>query len=800
MASLRFLTVLMLVCYARISGAQSLHIEGIIFSKEQSGISDATVALFKKADTSLVKITLSDSLGRFSFIAPDNMPYLLRISHIQYRDTTVSVDPVKQGTAIMKIWVTKNAATGLQEIVVSSRKALIERKIDRLVFNVENSVSAIGADVLEVLRKTPGVRVTNSDISLVGKSTVNVMINERLQHLSGEDLLNLLKSMSAADISKIEVITTPPAKYDAEGNAGLINIVTKKNTGNYTNGSIRASYEQHTYNIFSAGGSLNYRKKNVNIFGTVSMAKGATGPDESLRSEFSDAVWDRATDRKDYRKFLQTSAGIDYNINKRMIVGVLYTGGISRPDIREYIHVNILDAGAHVLDSMLETTAMSVNKRNNQSINTNYLWAIDSTGKKLNLDLNYYTYNSTRNRQFSTAGFTNEAQLKYENDQRTIADQDIKIFSATLNIDLPVAGINFSAGGKINSIRNNSSSGLENYYDGSYHLDTSRYNHFIYNESTQALYVNANYSWRKWTTQIGLRGEYTQTKGQSVVLRMVNENNYFRLFPTVYLQHKINSDNELGINYSKRINRPGYLVMDPFRWYSTPYSYSEGNPFLKPSFADNIEVHYLLDGRFNFSAYCNLVNGQFGQASFLDSASNMQFYKRDNLGKLNTYGISSSFNLNIARWWETNLQLNAFLARFSSSYYGGGALSYEQPSFYIVTNNNFLLNKQRTLLADLNFEYQYSSQDNFYTIRPLHVLSCGFKSLLLKKKLVLGLSCSDILASARVRADNKFNYINTDNYYDERGFRITCQYKFGNSNIKKSRERKSGVEDEVNRL
>ena len=800
MALMRCLTLLMLVCYASTSSAQSLHIEGIIINKEQSVISDATVALFKQADTSLVKVTLTDSLGRFSFTMPDNTPYLLRISHIQYKDTTISADAVKQGAALMKIRLTNRVATGLKEVVVSSTKPLVERRIDRLVFNVENSVSAIGADVLEVLRKTPGVRVSDSEVSLVGKSTVKVMINERLQQLSGEDLLNLLRSMSAADISRIEVITAPPAKYDAEGNAGLINIVTKKTTGNYTNGSIRASYEQHTYNIISTGGNLNYRKGNVNIFGTLNMAKGAMGPDESLRNQFSDAIWERRTDRRDYRKFLQVSAGMDYNINRRMIVGVLYTGGISRPDIREHIHVNILNPVSQVLDSVLKTAAMSVNKRNNQSINANYLWMIDSAGKKLNLDLNYYTYNSTRNRQFRTTGFTNEEQLKYENDQRTLADFDMEIFSATMNVDLPVGGIKFSAGGKINSIRNSSSSALENFYDGGYHLDSARYNHFIYNENTQALYLNANYSWRKWTAQIGLRGEYTETKGQSVVLKIVNENNYFRLFPTFYLQHKIDGHNELGVNYSRRINRPGYLDMDPFRWYSTPYSYSEGNPFLKPSFADNIEVNYLLGSRFNFSVYCNLVSSQFGQASFLDSVNNLQFYKKDNLGKLSTYGFSSSVNLNITKWWEGSLQLNAFLTKFSSSYYGSGTSSYEQPSFYIVTNNNFLLNKKRTLLADLNFEYQYSSQANFYTIRPLYVLSFGFKSLLLKKKLVVGLTCSDILASARVRSDNKFNYIHTDNYYDERGFRITCQYKFGNSNIKKSRERKSGVEDEINRL
>jgi outer membrane receptor protein involved in Fe transport len=770
-------------------------ISGVISDVQNVPVTYAILTLKNTEDSSIIKNEVTDSLGRYTLSADSFSGTMLVASAMGYTEQRKLITNLNQSYDF------KLAEQGkrIDEVVVNGARPLIERKIDRTIFNVSQSITAIGGDALDAIKKAPGVNVSNDVIGITGKSNVSIVIDGKLLQLAGDDLINYLKSIPSDNINRIEVITTPPAQYDAAGNSGLVNIVMKKDKRDGMNGTLRAGYQQASQGLLISGGSLNYHKDKIAITGGINYNNGAIKPVINTTAHFPGQTFESENNRKQAINYLQCSVGMDYEVHKGGIIGIQYLGILGRPNLTEQNRTVV--NGANTLpDSTLTTIADATRKYLSHSINLNYNWDIDTGGTKLSANINRMWYGADQNRHFISQNFTDQnIATGPGSDNKTIANQAVNITTAQLDITHPTKWIALTYGGKLSFITNNSANTLWALDHDEYQQDFSRSNEFNYDEKIQALYFSASKDVGKWSFQGGLRGEFTQTKGVSLSTNQTNTNKYFQLFPTVYILYKFNDDHVFTVNYSKRIQRPEYSSLDPFRWYLSPYSFTEGNPFLQPSFNHNFELSYTYKQRYAVSVYYQRSVHTFDQVSLLDTINNIQYFKTDNIGTTSGYGINVSATLNPTHWWESQLEVSGYYSSLSSMYYDGVKKQYGKPGFSVQNSNSFILNKSKTFFGELSFDYSSPNQSGYDQLKASGSINAGLKLLLLDKQLTLSLTANDLLATARYRTINTYNQIAVSNYFDRRSVRVMVNYKLGSSKLKEVRQRETGIEAEAGR-
>lgn len=678
---------------------------------------------------------LTDSKGNFSLTTPKGT-YTLLIKHLGkvLKEQTINASQdVNLGIIILN-----DTPQQLQEVVVNSKKKLIERKVDRLVFNVENSISASGGDAIDALKITPGIRVQNDAISMIGKSGMAVMVNDRIIQLRGEDVVNYLKTLSSDDIKKIEVITTPPAKYDAEGNSGLINIVLKQGVLNSWSNSIRSAYIQTTYPSVSMGNTLNYSKNKFNIRATVDGKVGNELGIDIIDIQYADQKWETTNNRKISQNFYSSDIFIEY-ISKKSKIGFNYILNNSIPNINDnYIaKINSLSGVSSILSNG------NVNQNNiNHSFNVHLYQTLDTIGKKVGVELDYVNYKSSRDRNFLTRNFDiNQIQTNLYSGLNN-GSQKIDIYSARVDVEHPNKYFNLSYGAKISTTKTNNDVSFFETTSGMPIIDLTQTDNFLYTENTQALYINGNKNIsEKWSIQLGLRYEFTQTLGESITLAQNNKLKYNQFFPTFYLQHTANENNIFNINYSKRIKRPTFSELNPFRWYINEYSYAEGNPFLQPSFADNFEFTHIYKSKLISTMFFQYNTNGFGQVPVnkdLELA-----ILRKNFYNYYTIGISETYIFNKFSWWQSQNTLYTFYTDSKIISEGIQLKPLNGFTYNISTNNSFILNKNKTLTAEVSFNYQgpmsilIADQDSNYS------LDFGVRYFMLDKNLQISFNVYD---------------------------------------------------------
>ncbi|MFW0715691.1 outer membrane beta-barrel protein [Pedobacter sp. N23S346] len=739
--------------------------------------------------------TQSDSLGNYDFHNLPTGKYNMIFSAINFLTQQSDLNLLKDTSINIQL---KEDINTLADVQIDSKKNLIEKKIDRTVFNVENSVLAFGTDAFELLAKVPGIRVLNDQISLVGKGAVNVMINDKLAQLSQDDLSNYLKSISSDQISKIEVIANPPAKYDAQGNNGLINIVLKKVSSEGIKGSVNTVFTKATHLTLSAGGNFNYRKNKITLYSTFNVRKGSIVPFEQSNIFYPTQTWNVVNKDRNFRTVPSGQVGLDYQLSKKTLLGLSYNGGLTNFHSEENIKTKVINANGR-LDSILNSNANAKIRSHFNAANLYLKQSLDSSGKQIIINADWFKFNDDKSRFFDNRSYL-ENEIVVPNsfaEYLSTSVQKINLFTLTADVDLPFKTFRLSFGTKLSFIDNESDVAFYKKLNSIYDLDLSQSNLFSYRENTQALYVNLNKTIKKWDFQVGLRGEYTQTNGGS--LDEPNKNNYFQLFPTFYAVYRATGENVWNINYGRRINRPAYRKLNPFRWYSNQFVYAEGNPFLKPSFNHNIEISHtyknVLTSTFSFS---NTVNG-FAEVNFIDANLITQASKPVNFITGYNYQFSNAVVLSPFKNWQTINQFDVFynisnssIIQTLSNLRGFGA--------YFSTSNQFILNKGKTFLAEINFWYQFPTVDGLNENKSQCNLDFGVKTLLLNKKLQLSINANDVLKTNRYRFSSLINNIEQEynNYYDARQFRFTARFNFGNEKIKQL-DRKTGNEEERRR-
>ena len=739
--------------------------------------------------------TQSDSLGNYTFL---NLPagnYNIFFSAVNYLSQQNSFQ--LKGDTSIHVQLMENSQA-LADVQINSKKPHIEKKIDRTIFNVENSIIAIGTDALELLAKVPGVRVVNDQVSLVGKGGVNVMVNDKLVPLSQDDLSNYLKSIPSDQISKIEMITNPPAKYDAQGNNGLINIVLKKTTAEGLKGFVNMVFTEASHPTASMGGNVSYRKDKITVNSTFNIRKGSIVPFEQSTIFYPSQSWNVINKDRNFRTVPSGQIGLDYQISKKTMLGAAYNGGYTNFHSEENIKTRVSNVNQQ-LDSILNSDANAAISSHYHSANLFLKQTLDSTGKQLTINADWFSFADDKNRAFNNQSFFGDGAIIPGSfaEYLSTSKQGITLYTLKADVDLPYKNFKVSFGTKLSFIKNESDIASYRKRNDIYSIDLSQSNLFTYHENTQALYANVNKTIKKWDFQLGLRSEYTQINGNSVTQEI--KSNYLQLFPTFYATYRAGNQSAWSINYGRRINRPAYRKLNPFRWYSNQYVYTEGNPFLQPSYSHNIELsHTYTSSLTSTLSFSGATNG-FADVNFIDVNSNFQATKPVNFITGYSYQFSNSLVSKPFDNWQTINQFDVFY-NVSKSAILQTQTNLSRMGAYFSTSNQFTMNKSKSVLADVNFWYQFPTAEGLNEIKSQYNLDFGVKTLLLDKKLQLSLSANDLLKSNRYRFSSLINNIKQDynNYYDARQLRITARFNFGNEKLKQT-DRKSGNEEERRR-
>ncbi|OWP74817.1 hypothetical protein BWK62_02150 [Flavobacterium oreochromis] len=688
----------------------------------------------------------------------------------------------------------------LQEVVITSKKKLIERKVDRLIFNVENSISAGGGDVIDALKITPRVKVKNDNISIIGKSGVSVMIDNKIIQLTGDDLLNYLKSISSDNIRNIEIITTPPSKYDAEGNSGILNINLKKAKNNNWALVLRETFKQGKYASNTFGSYFSYQKNKVRLLFDISKQDNNNIYTNSIKYIYPNKKWENEIYNKTNSKNYSSLINFDYMITKKTNISLQYLGNFNNPLTTEDNSTKIFD------NSLIETNQLiSVGSNNkkikNQSISFNFITRLDTIGKTFSFDVDYFRYNSNKKNIFKTEK-TNFISSQILNELiNNYNDQSIENFSSKFDLDIPNNFLNLSFGSKFSFTK------TKNYLEGTFYniisgeqqLNFNQFDDFTYKENIQSFYLSSNKKLNhKWEMQAGLRVEFTQNKSISFSINDETKREYYKIFPTLYITYQANENNKFSINYSRRINRPSYSNLNPAKWYLNSNSYEEGNPFLQPSFSDNLEFSHIYKELLSTTISLSNTNNGFGQLTIHDEINNIQKFIRQNYYNSLFLGLDESVNFNVSKCWESVLNYSLY---YSQSKTSSEILesNYSGWSSDFSAINNFKFGKK--ISAQFIYEYSFPRKYVESTFSDYHNLNLGVKYSSLNKKFILSLNLNNILKSDRVLMSSKSSNIFQSfyQYYDTQFFRLSIVYKFG-SELKKIEKRELSNQDEKNRI
>lgn len=769
-----------------------VNVNGQIKNQNDKGIQFLEIQ-FKNKDSVIVKSELTGIDGDFS-VTIDKGEYLMLIKEFgkMIQEQRINAD---QNLNIGVIKIVENKEQ-LEEVTITSKKKLIVRKIDRLVFNVENSITAVGGDATDALKLTPGLRIENDQISMIGKSGMSVMIDDKLIKLSGDDLVGYLKSIPADNIKSIEVISNPPAKYDAEGNSGIVNIKLKKAKNNSISGNLKTSYTQAKYPLGSFGGGLNYQKDKLTITSNVIYNNGSTAPYQEYTINYPNYTWFETNKVRSLQNNLSGGISLDYKINSKTTIGGQYSGVLSKP-IRKGLNTSNIINNNSVLDSLIITPSRLVIDRKTHSLNFHTITKIDSLGTQLSADVDYFSYSSDLNNEFNTNSYFPDGEAIPDRyiAANNLSNQNIDIYSAKVDYDMPMEWVNLSFGGKVSFINSDSNVSYFDTTNSEPIFDQSKSNIFDYKENTQALYISGNKSLsKKWDVQLGFRLENTQTKGFSETFDQTHTNNYFKIFPTFYLTYKFSEDGTFGFNYNRRIDRPGFSKLNPFRFYTSSFNYSEGNPFLQPYFTDNIELSHTYKNLYS-SVYAYYLKNGFDEVAFVSAGSITQIVRPINFYTEKSIGLVESYTFNKWKWWESNNQLNIYYSQTTSDI-PNVVSNIKNWTCSFNSNNGFNLNKAKTIKSELNFTYKSPSVAGSYKVSEFYYFDTGFSFLFLEKKLQATVNFMDVFRTQKRTFTQYVNGIKQENYdyRDTQKIRLSLVWNFGKT-IKASKKKLSNEEE-----
>ncbi|UYZ64298.1 TonB-dependent receptor [Hymenobacter weizhouensis] len=777
---------------------------GTVRTSAGAAVEYATVTLHRPTDSLALKTEFSDAEGRFQLEPAAAGSYLVSVAQVGYGRAWAG--PLEAGAASappLVFTLTPSAATQLQGVTVTGQRPQFERLPDRTIVNVEGSPLSAGSTTLDVLGRAPGVRLDGNDnLALRGKQGVLVLLDGKRVPLTGAELATMLQSLPAEQVRSIELITSPPAKYDAQGGAGIIAINLRKDQRLGTNGSLNAAYGRGRYGKFTSGLSLNHRTKSLNLYGSYAYADRQNFLELDFRRAYlQDGRPTRTSvQRNTPRSHLQSHtwrAGADYTLGARTTLGVLVSGLGSRLPSRGDNWAQFYNEHGQLDASFLaDNRRLLLTPNVGANVSVRHQFPKDSLGTaELTADVDAARYSLTRTLHLTVTDLLSSLYSPAV----LLGDQDgeLTIWSAKADYVRPLRhGLRLEAGVKVSQVESDNDVLFERERDGRREVDAGLTNRFRYDENINAAYVILSRTRPGLTVQAGLRGEQTiatgrQEAGQHAAL----DRSYFQLFPSLSVRRPLSERHELALSLSRRIDRPTYNQLNPFRSYVDPTSYRTGNPVLWPQTSTQVELTHTfrqkLSTALSYTRYARpIVSVYLLDADGLVAATDV------NLRAQEHYGLTLTAPLEPAKWWKLYANAELFYIRFQ------GELAETppptaRPGAILSLNNSLTLGHGWS--ADVNGSYNSPERYAYQDLRSFGQLGLGVQKSL--GPATLRLNATDLLYTQPLRVTSRYRVLEERfrSAQDTRVVTASLTYRFGSEKVAAARKRATSAEDEKRR-
>jgi iron complex outermembrane receptor protein len=802
MAIRLFLSVLLLLKFTSASAFFYSTISGRVLDQQNKPVELAVVTLLKSEDSTLVKGAVTSEEGKFSFEGFAGGKYLIVVSSPSFSKQTIGPIDIQESQTTQLPDIILVSSAQLNEVAIVAAQPLFTQKPGMLVMNVENSPVRITGTAYDVVSKAPGVSTDqDGNFSLQGKGGVKIYIDNKPTYLSGDQLRAYLQGMPASEIIRVEIMTNPPAKYDAEGSSGIINIVTKKGSQQGLNGSVSAGFGYGLTDKEEAGINMNYGMPKSNIYLKYDFAspkrKEIKFVTRTVSYNGENSRYDQDVDMSFGIFSHHVRLGADFNPTKTVTWGIRTDGSLfdSKSILDSRNTVTQVDSGSNSILHQINTLNGNFN---NASAGVYFKKEFDTLGTELSTSFDYVNY-SNRSHETYDLHFIDDngnatAPSAY---QRVLKGTDIGIYVAQIDYTHPFEKkYKLEAGVKSSYVKTNNDLNFEiqDNSTGNWNNDSTRSNSFIYKEQINAAYTSLSADYGKWQLEAGLRAEQTISNGNSPTTGEIHKNDYIKFFPTIFASQKINDKQSMTYSLARRLNRPAYGELNPFIFYIDQYTYHLGNPFLQPEFSNNVEItHDYGDFLFTTLGFSRTSGGMADATHQIDSTGILN-QSTININTIDYAYGNLNFSMPVTKWWTSEINV-AFNYNHYKTDLNGSALDRENTAFDFYTNQTFLIK------GGWKFEasawYQSSLVYTIFVIQPSGDVTFGLSKNFLKNKLRLTINASDAFYNntQHVNVDFENQHLYARHAFDSRVVYVRLRYNFGNSKAARKSEFKNAADD-----
>lgn len=818
-----FWALLFILCSPFLNAQNKGIIKGSITDSNGKPLSSVFVSLLQNDQTTIVKTDVTENNGSFVFAELPSANYFINIQLDNYENYTSNSIVIEDQNSLLElptIVLKQSEAIQLNEVKVEKKIPFVVQKVDKTIVNPEALISNAGGNALDVLSKSPGVTIDdNGNVKLRGKSGVTIFIDDKPTYLTGTELENYLKSLPSSAIKQVEIMTNPPAKYEASGNGGIINIVTKRSKLKGFNGNASLNYGQGKYARTMDNLNLNYNTSKFAVYSNLSYSNAETYHDLTIERRFKNedgspkSSFEQNTYLKANRQSYNARIGFDYYLSEKSTLGIV-AKGLSNPNKNpRYNYATVKDENGVIQQIVTADNNENVDFKNG-TVTLNFRQQFAKPEQLLTADFDYVTYFSTIDQLYKNTLIDLVGTNSNNDIQNGYLPSKIKIYALKSDYTTPLkneAKLDFGA--KISSTKTDNNAVYTKTQNNITSPNYDLSNHFFYDEIISAAYVNYTKSFKKIDIQAGLRFEDTQLKGKQLgnPNKPFSEfkNNYNSLFPTAYVSYKIDSlaTKTINLSYGKRVERPFYKDLNPFSSPLDQFTFYEGNPFLKPTFGHNFSLTYnykeLLSTSFSYSHGKDEIKETIEiveETNELNEVRNIYYSRPNNIGKSNQYALSVQSQFKPIKWLTTVVYTEVNYSNYKSQLYDQ-TLNAEGTYWFINATNSIQFSKKWS--GEISGQYLSQSIDAQFTIGDFGFVSMGCQKKILKDLGTLKFNLSDVFFTNQIRGT--INNLGTTeaNWYGPRDTRVLTvgfSYRFGKNTSNKAKYNGTGSESEQNRV
>lgn len=771
--------------------AQTFEITGKVINTSNEKVPFANILLLNSADSTFVQGTSADEHGFFSLKEVEPDLYLLQASYVGRGSEPRALDikgDVKLGALIIPL-----EAESLDEVVVTAKRPTVQRLSDRLVFQVENTVVSQG-NTWDILRNTPGLIVNQNELNIRGRSA-NVYLNGRRVQLSSDETKDFFESLSGTIIESVELYANPPANFDAQDGA-VINIITNKGVAPGYKGSVDANFTQAIFPKYSLGTSHYFKSEKLNLFANYNFNDRKNNTDLEKGINYIDDTntifsrWNINENRVGDIISHSANLNLDYDFDEKNRLSLTSNLLIS-PDQERQRNLNATIRNAQgVLDSTFTTFNRELTDETNMAFDAMYVHKFKKPGAQLSVNGHYTTYTNEFVQQIESNYFDASGDFLRNFGFETNGEQVIDILTAQMDYATPIGSASLETGAKISVVDSESSIDYTNFTGTDETVSEALSDDFTYDERVYAAYLSYVQNWEKWSVKLGVRGELTDAEGVSLTLDQTNTQDFFEPFPTVYILYSPNEKHSFSFDYGRKVERPRYDDLNPFRFFYNENDFLEGNQTLQPNFFNNFNLNYSFNSEYFFDFYYR-DNGNFISALvFQDNEQQVLRRQKQNVLGSISYGLDFTVSKSILDPW--------FLYAYTSIFYeeetflalesGNQEFTNAIDGFYIYLANYLTLSGDGSWTGELTFSHFSRYLFGSYVQSPSTNLTVGLRKTLWDNRAAISVAAEDLLGLANPTYTSR--YLNQDNFFlavpETQFVRVGFTYNFGNFRLEQN--------------